>query len=67
MIANMLGVRRESITGAAGKLSQEGLITYRRGLVTVLDRDGMERRAGSCYQGRVGNTASMQQQQRYAA
>ncbi|MBV7534552.1 Crp/Fnr family transcriptional regulator [Duganella sp. sic0402] len=65
MIANMLGVRRESITGAAGKLAQEGLITYRRGLVTVLDRDSMERRAGSCYQGRVNHTASAQQ--RYAA
>jgi Mn-dependent DtxR family transcriptional regulator len=64
MIANMLGVRRESITGAAGKLAEEGLITYRRGCVTVLDRDGMERRAGSCYQPRVRNTA---QAQRYAA
>jgi len=50
MIANMLGVRRESVTGAAGKLSDEGLITYRRGCVTVLDREAMERRAGSCYQ-----------------
>jgi CRP-like cAMP-binding protein len=66
MIANMLGVRRESITGAAGKLSQEGLITYRRGLVTVLDRDGMERRAGSCYQGRATAPAPVQQP-RYAA
>jgi CRP-like cAMP-binding protein len=62
MIANMLGVRRESITGAAGKLAQEGLITYRRGCVTVLDRDGMERRAGNCYKG----CASVQPQ-RYAA
>jgi CRP-like cAMP-binding protein len=50
MIANMLGVRRESVTGAAGKLAEEGLITYRRGCVTVLDRAAMERRAGSCYQ-----------------
>lgn len=51
MIANMLGVRRESVTGAAGKLADEGLISYRRGCVTVLDRAGMEARAGSCYQG----------------
>ncbi|MRX06260.1 helix-turn-helix domain-containing protein [Pseudoduganella sp. FT25W] len=65
MIANMLGVRRESITGAAGKLAQEGLIIYRRGLVTVLDREAMERRAGSCYQGRIINAAPAQQ--RYAA
>ncbi|MYM22340.1 helix-turn-helix domain-containing protein [Duganella sp. FT135W] len=64
MIANMLGVRRESITGAAGKLSQEGLIAYRRGCVTVLDRDGMERRAGSCYQ---VPAASQVAAQRYAA
>ena len=52
MIANMLGVRRESVTGAAGKLAEEGLIAYRRGCVTVLDREGMERRAGRCYQSR---------------
>lgn len=49
MIANMLGVRRESITCSAGKLQEEGLIEYRRGTVTVLDRSGMERRAGGCY------------------
>ncbi|MHA4866532.1 Crp/Fnr family transcriptional regulator [Duganella sp. PWIR1] len=49
MIANMLGVRRESITCCAGKLQEEGLIEYRRGTVIVLDRHGMERRAGGCY------------------
>jgi len=49
MIANMLGVRRESITCCAGKLQEEGLIEYRRGTVTIVDRAGMERRAGSCY------------------
>lgn len=49
MIANMLGVRRESITCSAGKLQEEGLIEYRRGTVTVLDRSAMERRAGGCY------------------
>lgn len=49
LIANMLGVRRESITCSAGKLQEEGLIVYRRGTVTVIDRAGMERRAGGCY------------------
>lgn len=49
MIANLLGVRRESITCCAGKLQEEGLIEYRRGTVIVLDRHGMERRAGGCY------------------
>ena len=61
MIANMLGVRRESVTGAAGKLSEEGLITYRRGCVTVLDRAGMERRAGSCYQASRNKAAQVEQ------
>ncbi len=49
MIANMLGVRRESITAAAGKLQDEGMIEYRRGKVIVLDRDSLEQRAGACY------------------
>lgn len=62
MIANMLGVRRESVTGAAGKLAEEGLITYRRGCVTVIDRAGMEARAGSCYQPARAKAAAMMQQ-----
>ncbi|WP_295996681.1 Crp/Fnr family transcriptional regulator [Rugamonas sp.] len=49
MISIMLGVRRESITAAAGKLQDDGLITYRRGNITVLDRAGLERYAGECY------------------
>lgn len=49
MIAIMLGVRRESITAAAGKLQEEGLIAYRRGTITVLDRAGLELYAGECY------------------
>jgi len=49
MIAVMLGVRRESITAAAGKLQEQGWIAYRRGTITVLDRAGLERYAGECY------------------
>ena len=49
LIAHMLGVRRESVTEAAGKLSRDGLIEYRRGRIRVLDRAGLERRACECY------------------
>jgi CRP-like cAMP-binding protein len=49
LISIMLGVRRESITAAAGKLQDEGLIQYRRGNITVLDRQGLEDYAGECY------------------
>lgn len=49
MIANMLGVRRETVTEAAGKLQQEGLIQYKRGNITMLDREGLEMHAGECY------------------
>jgi CRP-like cAMP-binding protein len=49
LIANMLGVRREGVTEGALKLQRAGLITYARGLVTVLDRAGLERRSCECY------------------
>ena len=48
-IANMLGVRRGGVTEAAGALQRDGLITYRRGEVKVLDRAGLEGAACSCY------------------
>ena len=49
LIANMLGVRREGVTEAAANLQRAGLIQYRRGHITVVDRDGLERRTCECY------------------
>ena len=49
LIANMLGVRREGVTEAAGKLQAEGLIHYSRGHITILDRPKLERRVCECY------------------
>ncbi len=49
LIANMLGVRREGVTEAAGKLQAAGLISYSRGHIKVLDRVKMEQRVCECY------------------
>jgi CRP-like cAMP-binding protein len=49
LMANMLGVRREGVTEAAGKLQNAGLIQYKRGRITVLDRRRLEERACECY------------------
>ncbi len=49
LIANMLGVRREGVTEAAGKLQQTGMIHYSRGQITVLDRPRLEAQACECY------------------
>jgi CRP-like cAMP-binding protein len=49
LIANMLGVRREGVTEAAGNLQAAGLIKYTRGRIRVLDRAGLEKRVCECY------------------
>jgi CRP-like cAMP-binding protein len=49
LIANMLGVRREGVTEAAGRLQKQGVIHYKRGQITVLDRPQLERACCECY------------------
>jgi len=49
LIANMLGVRREGVTEAPGKLQRAGFIRYSRGRIDVLDRPGLEAQVCECY------------------
>jgi CRP-like cAMP-binding protein len=49
LIANMLGVRREGVTEAAGKLQQLGIIRYNRGRITIMDRPRLEQQCCECY------------------
>ncbi len=49
LVANTLGVRRESVTEAAGKLQRAGFISYRRGHIAVIDRGGLETHSCECY------------------
>jgi len=49
LISNMLGVRREGVTEAAGRLQAVGIISYKRGQITVLDRARLEKKCCECY------------------
>ena len=49
LIAGILGVRREGVTEAAGRLQRAGIIEYRSGHITVLRPDGLDTRACECY------------------
>ena len=48
-LSHMLGVRRTSVSGSANKLQEEGLISYKRGVINILNRKGLEKRACECY------------------
>ncbi len=48
-LSHMMGVRRTSVSGSANKLQEEGLITYKRGVIRILDRKGLEKSACECY------------------
>lgn len=50
IISHLLGVRREGVTVAAGRLQDAGLISYSRGHIHILDRDGLERNTCECYE-----------------
>lgn len=50
LLADMLGVRRTSVTEIAGKIQDQGIISYSRGMIRVLDRKRLERLACECYQ-----------------
>jgi DNA-binding transcriptional regulator YhcF (GntR family) len=50
LVASIIGVRREGITEAAGNLQRAGIISYRRGHISVLDRSGLENRVCECYE-----------------
>jgi CRP-like cAMP-binding protein len=48
-LSHMLGVRRTSVSGSANKLQEEGLISYRRGVIKILDRKALEKASCECY------------------
>lgn len=59
MLSEMLGVRRTSMTGSARKLQDEGLISFTRGRISIIDRIGLEARSCDCYQTLIQEGAGM--------
>jgi CRP-like cAMP-binding protein len=59
LLAEMLGVRRTSVTEVAGKLQGEGMITYSRGVIRITDRPALERVSCECYQTLIDHAASL--------
>jgi CRP-like cAMP-binding protein len=59
LLAEMLGVRRTSVTEVAGKLQNEGVITYSRGVIRIVDRAGLERLSCECYRTLIDHSATL--------
>jgi CRP-like cAMP-binding protein len=59
LLAEMLGVRRTSVTEVAGKMQSEGLITYSRGVIKIVDRGGLERLSCECYHTLIDHSATL--------
>lgn len=59
LLAEMLGVRRTSVTEVAGKLQSEGVIAYSRGVIRITDRAGLERVSCECYQTLIDHAATL--------
>ena len=59
LLAEMLGVRRTSVTEVAGKMQNEGVITYSRGVIKIVDRAGLERLSCECYQTLIDHSATL--------
>ena len=59
LLAEMLGVRRTSVTDVARKMQDKGVITYSRGVITILDRKALERFSCECYENLIEQDATL--------
>jgi Crp-like helix-turn-helix domain len=59
LLAEMLGVRRTSVTEVATKIQEKGVISYSRGVIKILDRPALERLSCECYQTLIDQEASL--------
>jgi CRP-like cAMP-binding protein len=59
LLAEMLGVRRTSVTDVAGRMQDKGIITYARGVIRILDREALERLSCECYESLVEREATL--------